>query len=195
MSWKCMLTAWSTDCSASKVINPKPSQRPKVNQGSRVFFFFFVTSQDEEQFKGRGRGEEESPRGVHQGNTEGPWGWDDVASPEENKAWGGGQHFNSSCCIYSPEVMGNSDKALKPSQPTSPKICSFKLLKTFPPRWYFHSEVLDSCSYQLSLRQIKHYRRRVFAVKPSSQSHPNTSLILPLVVSLSSKCWQQPHTC
>lgn len=35
MSWKCMLTAWSTDCSASKVINPKPSQRPRVNQGSR----------------------------------------------------------------------------------------------------------------------------------------------------------------
>lgn len=34
MSWKCMLTAWSTDCSASKVINPKPSQRPRVNQGS-----------------------------------------------------------------------------------------------------------------------------------------------------------------
>lgn len=30
-----MLTAWSTDCSASKVINPKPSQRPRVNQGSR----------------------------------------------------------------------------------------------------------------------------------------------------------------
>lgn len=29
-----MLTAWSTDCSASKVINPKPSQRPKVNRAA-----------------------------------------------------------------------------------------------------------------------------------------------------------------
>lgn len=46
MSWKCMLTAWSTDCSASKVINPKPSQRPRVNQGSRGV----VTTQDEEQY-------------------------------------------------------------------------------------------------------------------------------------------------
>lgn len=41
-----MLTAWSTDCSASKVINPKPSQRPRVNQGSRGV----VTTQDEEQY-------------------------------------------------------------------------------------------------------------------------------------------------
>lgn len=42
--------------------------------------------------RGRGRGGEESPRGVHQGN-EGPLGWDDVASSEENKAWGGGITF------------------------------------------------------------------------------------------------------
>lgn len=49
MSWKCMLTAWSTDCSASKVINPKPSQRPRVNQGSGGEGGV-VTTQDEEQY-------------------------------------------------------------------------------------------------------------------------------------------------
>lgn len=43
-----MLTAWSTDCSASKVINPKPSQRPRVNQGSGGGGV--VTTQDEEQY-------------------------------------------------------------------------------------------------------------------------------------------------
>lgn len=51
-----MLTAWSTDCSASKVINPKPSQRPKVNQGSRVL--------GQNKVKNRGRG-------VDQGDTSG----------------------------------------------------------------------------------------------------------------------------
>lgn len=53
-----MLTAWSTDCSASKVINPKPSQRPKVNQGSRVL--------GQNKVKNRGRG-------VDQGDTVGVW--------------------------------------------------------------------------------------------------------------------------
>lgn len=53
-----MLTAWSTDCSASKVINPKPSQRPKVNQGSRVL--------GQNKVKNRGRG-------VDQGDTAGVW--------------------------------------------------------------------------------------------------------------------------
>lgn len=51
-----MLTAWSTDCSASKVINPKPSQRPKVNQSSRVL--------GQNKVKNRGRGLEQGDTGV-----------------------------------------------------------------------------------------------------------------------------------
>lgn len=71
MSWKCMLTAWSTDCSASKVINPKPSQRPRVNQGS-----------------GEGRGCDNtrwrtvlgfSRVRICQDRARGSWGSDDVA--------------------------------------------------------------------------------------------------------------------
>ncbi len=74
MSWKCMLTAWSTDCSASKVINPKPSQRPRVNQGSRggcdntrwrtVLGFSRVR--------------------IRQGWARGSWGSDDVADLQNN---------------------------------------------------------------------------------------------------------------
>lgn len=48
-----MLTAWSTDCSSSKVINPKPSQRRRVNQGSRAC----DTKQDDEQYQGGHRAE------------------------------------------------------------------------------------------------------------------------------------------
>lgn len=65
-----MLTAWSTDCSSSKVINPKPSQRRRVNQGSRAC----DTKQDDEQYQG-GRGVE---LGFRQSLcAEGPWPtWD-----------------------------------------------------------------------------------------------------------------------
>lgn len=69
-----MLTAWSTDCSSSKVINPKPSQRRRVNQGSRAC----DTKQDDEQYQG-GHGLE---LGFRQSlcAAEGPWptrGWGD----------------------------------------------------------------------------------------------------------------------
>lgn len=77
MSWKCMLTAWSTDCSASKVINPKPSQRPRVNQGSGGGGGV-VTTQDEEQFLGFSRVR------VCQDRARGSWGWDDVAHARNN---------------------------------------------------------------------------------------------------------------
>lgn len=76
MSWKCMLTAWSTDCSASKVINPKPSQRPRVNQGSRVLWQHKMKNSIGV-----------SKTGIHQDWAGGSWGLDDVADLQQYTSW------------------------------------------------------------------------------------------------------------